>query len=64
MSPRSDGFRAHALTAEASAKAASDPEVKRKFLEIARSWHALAEMADKGKDVKIVAVPPEQSDAT
>ncbi len=57
MSPRSDGFRVHALTAEASARASSDPEVKRQFLDIARSWHALAEMANKGKIVKIVAAP-------
>jgi hypothetical protein len=56
MSPKSDGFRAHALTAEASAGAASDPEVKRQFLDIARSWYALAEMVDKGKVVKIVVV--------
>jgi hypothetical protein len=56
MSPRSDGFRVHALTAEASAGAASDPEVKRQFLDIARSWHALADMVDKGKVVKIVVV--------
>ena len=58
MSPRSDQFRAHALTAETSANAASDPAVKRRFLDIARSWHALATMVDKGKDVKIVAGPP------
>jgi hypothetical protein len=57
MSPRSDRFRAHALTAEASARAASDPEVKRKFLDIAQSWLALAGMADRGKEVKLVAVP-------
>ena len=53
MSPKSDGFRAHALTAENSARAASDPEVKRKFLDIARSWHALAEMVDRGKVVQL-----------
>ena len=64
MSPRSDGFRAHALTAEASARAASDPEVKRKFLDIAQSWLALAGMVDKGKDVKIVTAPSERPDAT
>jgi hypothetical protein len=62
MSPRSDGFRAHALTAEASARAATDPEVKRRFLDIAQSWLALSEMVDRGKEVKVVAVPdpPEQ----
>jgi hypothetical protein len=57
MSPRSDGFRAHALTAMASARAATDPEVSRKFMDIAQSWLALAAMVDKGKDVKIVAAP-------
>jgi hypothetical protein len=57
MSPKSDGFRAHALTAEAYARAATDPEVKRRFLDIAQSWLALAEMVDRGKDVKGVAVP-------
>jgi hypothetical protein len=41
MSPKSDGFRVHALTAEASARAATDPEVKRKFLDIAQSWLAV-----------------------
>jgi hypothetical protein len=56
MSPKSDGFRLHALTAEASAGEATDPEVKRRFEDIARSWHALAEMADKGKVVKVVEV--------
>jgi hypothetical protein len=40
MSPKSDGFRVHALTAEASARAAT-PEVKRKFLDIAQSWLAV-----------------------
>ena len=54
MSPKSDGFRLHALTAEASAREAADPEVKRRFEDIARSWHALAEMADKGQIVKVV----------
>jgi hypothetical protein len=57
MSPRSDGFRAHALTAEASARAATDPEVKRKFLDIAQSWLALAEMVERGKIVKVVDAP-------
>jgi hypothetical protein len=56
MSPKSDRFRAHALIAEASARAADDPEVSRKFMDIAHSWLALAEMADKGKAVKIVEV--------
>jgi hypothetical protein len=64
MSPRSDDFRAHALIAEASARAAIDAEVGRRFWDIAQSWLALAEMVDKGKDVKIVAVPTEQSDGT
>ena len=57
MSPRSDVFRAHALTAEASARAATDPEVKRRLLEIAQSWLALSEMVDRGKEVKVVAMP-------
>ena len=57
MSPKSDQFRAHALTAETSANASSDPDVKRQFLDIARSWHALARMVDKGKVVNIVVVP-------
>jgi hypothetical protein len=43
MSPRSNGFRAHALTAEASARAANDPEVSRKFMDVGRPrvrcWH-------------------------
>jgi hypothetical protein len=56
MSPKSDGFRAHALIAEASARAATDAEVGRRFWDIAQSWLALAEMVDRGKDVKIVAV--------
>jgi hypothetical protein len=56
MSPKSDQFRLHALTAEASAGEATGPEVKRRFEDIARSWHALAEMADKGKAVKLVEV--------
>jgi Tfp pilus assembly protein PilP len=66
MSPKSDQFRAHALTAETSAKAAPDPEVKRQFLEIARSWRALAAMVDRGKVVEIVAAPgsTETGDAT
>jgi hypothetical protein len=64
MSPKSDGFRAHALIAQASAKVATDPEVGRRFSEIARSWLALAEMVDKGKDVKIVTAPGERPDAT
>ena len=59
MSPKSDEFRGHALTAEASASAASDPEVKRKFLDIARSWYALAEMVERGK---VVPDPPEKPD--
>jgi hypothetical protein len=46
MSPKSDGFRAHALMAEKAARTTSDPEVKRKFLDIARSWHALAERVE------------------
>jgi hypothetical protein len=44
----------HALTGEASAGEATDPEVKRRFQDIARSWRALAEMADKGKVVEVV----------
>jgi hypothetical protein len=64
MSPKSDGFRAHALIAQASAKAATDPEVSRRFWEIAQSWLALAEMADKGKDVKIVTAPAERPEGT
>ncbi len=64
MSPRSDRFRAHALIAEASARAATDAEVGRMFWDIAQSWLALAEMVDKGKDVKIVGMPTEQSDPT
>jgi hypothetical protein len=51
MSRRSDGFRAHARVAETSASRADDPEVKHRFLDIARSWHALAEMADRGEAV-------------
>ena len=54
MSPRSDGFRAHALIAEASARAATDAEVGRRFWDIAQGWLALA---DRGKVVKIVEVP-------
>jgi hypothetical protein len=55
MSPKSDDFSAHARTAELSASAISDPEVKRKFLDIARSWHELAEMAERGKVVDVPA---------
>jgi hypothetical protein len=40
-----------ALTAERAASVAADPEVKVKFADIARSWHALAEMVDRGKVV-------------
>jgi len=66
MSPKSDGFRLHALTAEASAREAADPEVKRRFEDIARSWHALAEMADKGQVVKVVEArqPTKPSDGS
>jgi hypothetical protein len=53
MSPRGDRFRAHALTAETSARMASDPEVKRQFFSIAQSWYALADMVDKGKVVEL-----------
>lgn len=48
---KADEFRVLALTAEAFARAASDPEVKRQFLNIADSWRALAEMIDNGKVV-------------
>ena len=44
-------------SAEASARAATDPEVKRRFWDIARSWLALSEMVDRGKEVKVVDVP-------
>jgi hypothetical protein len=66
MSPRSDVFRAYALIAEASARAAIDAEVGRRFWDISQSWLALAEMVDKGKEVKIVAPPDstERSDGT
>jgi hypothetical protein len=57
MSPRSDGFRVHAVIAQASARAATDPEVGRRFWQIAESWLALAEMVDTGKRVKIVTAP-------
>jgi hypothetical protein len=53
MSPKSDGFRAHARTAENAARIARDPEVKQKLLDIARSWHALAAMVDRGKVVEL-----------
>ena len=53
MSPRSDRFRVCALTAERAASVAADPEVKVRFADIARSWHALAEKVDKGKVVKM-----------
>jgi hypothetical protein len=55
MSPRSDGFRAQARMAETSASRTDDPEVKRRFLDIAQSWHALAEMVDRGKVVECPA---------
>jgi hypothetical protein len=59
MSPKSDDFRAHARNAEASAEAISDPELKRRFLELAHSWHALADMADRG-EVKLTDTTQKQ----
>jgi hypothetical protein len=53
MSPRSDRFRVCALSAERAASVAVDRQVKVKFAGIARSWHALAEMVDRGKVVRI-----------
>jgi hypothetical protein len=53
MTPRSDRFRVCALSAESAASVAVDRQVKVKFADIARSWHALAEMVDRGKVVRI-----------
>jgi hypothetical protein len=55
MSQKGDEFRARALAAEASASTASDPEVKRMFLDAARSWHALGEMSDRGQIADVPA---------
>ena len=51
MSPRSDRFRMCARTAERAASVTADRQVKVKFTDIASSWHALAEMVDRGKVV-------------
>jgi hypothetical protein len=60
MSPKSDELRAQARAAETSASAATHPGVKRQFLSIARSWHALADMVERGDviDVPIAIVKP------
>ena len=62
MSPRSDELRAQARAAEASASAVTDPEVKRQFLSIARSWHALADMVDRGEAIDDVPIATEKRD--
>jgi hypothetical protein len=40
-----------ARTAERAASVTADRQVKVKFTDIASSWHALAEMVDRGKVV-------------
>ena len=59
MSPNSDRFRERALAAERSASATADPELKRKFLDIARNWHALAVMEERGHVVLDSTEKPE-----
>jgi hypothetical protein len=54
MSPKSDEFHARAVEAERYASDAADPEVKQRFLDIARSWHALAEMVERGKGAEVL----------
>jgi hypothetical protein len=63
MSPKGDDFRVHARAAEASAEAIYDPELKRRFLELAHSWYALADMADRG-EVKLTNAKQKQQDHT
>jgi hypothetical protein len=55
MSSKSDGYRAHALAAERSASAATDPSVRQKLYDLARTWNALADMVDNGKVVDLPA---------
>jgi hypothetical protein len=49
MSEKSAEFRGKAALCEQSARQARDPEVKRQFEELARSWQQLAEQADRVK---------------
>ena len=63
MSLKSDDFRAHERVAEASAEAIPDPELKRRFLELAHSWHALADMIERG-EVKLTDATQKQQDHT
>ena len=44
---KTDVYRKHATEAEARAKAASDPELKRGFEDIAKEWRDLAEAAER-----------------
>lgn len=60
MSEKTEEFRSKAALCAHTARQARDPDVKRQFEELARSWLELAEQVDRANSsqVRFVSVKP------